>query len=580
MRPPPPPPLSLAQQAQQLQSAKFDGFPAPKLPINMGSGAGGNWQASMPGGMTPGMSNGMNPGAMKGGALRPNWGAMPGQFGGGPVPGSYTPHFGNSPGLQRSNSYGNGSGAYKPGPGAPQVVPPPSGGPPSPVTGVTVPVPQVPTVPVAVPLQYGQFGLPGGRGNQRGAPPPPPPHPNWKPGQPPPPPGPGPPQKPGGTLEAAMQAAAMLGAAGAPGMMEATSAIDFSSKLEDLRRKHPQVKVPSDAWNWKPEELDAWFASGGTSKVVNSGATSSRKANSDAKEAPNKETSAKEPATPRKRSHGEAFGFEIQETLQLQQQLLAGFTEPEFQENLKQLQVQYPERKTKGHYDSMAYFEAFNALAHTVYAKVLPDWKLAPNWDGVREMLSKMQEAMAHPKVKKTQEEINVAMGLPRNVNFTPPSKGSELFLFRPDGDGPVPGYALPMFKDEDGDEAHEFLMEDEETGELKMRAASSLEQVEQATLALPTAPLAATAEEMWYQVVHKPAVMIREQPDEKAKMVGRKKVGKRLRIQSVKDGKWLKLHQSELVKLGVQEAWVVMDPNEAGLPAGAPPLLEKVSSP
>ena len=30
--------------------------------------------------------------------------------------------------------------------------------------------------------------------------------------------------------------------------------------------------------------------------------------------------------------------------------------------------------------------------------QVLPDWKLAPNWDGVREMLSKMQEAMAHPK--------------------------------------------------------------------------------------------------------------------------------------------------------------------------------------
>jgi len=27
-----------AQQAQQLQSAKFGGFPAPKLPINMGSG--------------------------------------------------------------------------------------------------------------------------------------------------------------------------------------------------------------------------------------------------------------------------------------------------------------------------------------------------------------------------------------------------------------------------------------------------------------------------------------------------------------------------------------------------------------
>jgi len=355
-------------------------------------------------------------------------------------------------------------------------------------------------------------------------------------------------------LEAAMQAAAMLGAAAPPGMLEATSAIDFSSKLEDLRRKHPQVKVPSDAWTWKPDELDAWFASGGTSKVVNSTAKEATKETS--KEA------SKEPQTPRKRTHGEAFGFEISEALQLQQQLLTGFSEPDFQENLKQLQAQYPERKTKGHYDSMAYFEAFHALAHTVYAKVLPEWKLAPTWDGVREMLSKMVDASSHPKVKKLQEEINVTMGLPRNVMFTPPSKGSELFLFRPDGDGPVPGCSLPLFQDEDGDEAHEFLVEDEETGELKVRGASGLEQ------------------EMWYQVVFKPAVMIREQPDEKAKMVGRKKAGKRLRIQSVKDGKWLKLHQSELVKLGVQEAWVVMDPIEAGMAAGSPPLLEKVSSP
>lgn len=37
------------------------------------------------------------------------------------------------------------------------------------------------------------------------------------------------------------------------------------------------------------------------------------------------------------------------------------YTSP--QENLKQLQVQYPERKTKGHYDSMAYFEAGNGGA-------------------------------------------------------------------------------------------------------------------------------------------------------------------------------------------------------------------------
>jgi len=329
-------------------------------------------------------------------------------------------------------------------------------------------------------------------------------------------------------------------------MMEATSAIDFTAKLEDLRRKHPQVKVPSDAFTWKPEELEAWFASGGTSKTAPA-------------PAPAAPAPPAEAQTPKKRSHSKAFGYEVEEALQLQQQLLTGFSDPEFQENLKKLQAQYPERKTKGHYDSMSYFEAFNALAHTVYAKVLPDWKLAPNWDGVREMINKMSDALLHPKVKKVQEEINMMMGLPRNAQFVPPSKGSELFLYRPDGDAPVARSSLPLFQDEDGDEAHEFLIEDQDSGELKVQT-SSLKQ------------------EMWYVVVHKPAVMIREQPDEKAKMVGRKKAGKRLKVQHVKDGKWLQLDNSELVKLGVQEAWVLMDPVEAGLPAGQP-LLEKVTA-
>lgn len=556
--------MSLAQQAQQLQSAKF--MPAPKLPINMGGspqmggmGQQQPWQGGMPGGLGVGgmqtqpMSNGLQQSnmGMKGG-MRPNWGSMPPQqqFGPGmqqnfsqpqmfppqqPV-GMRGPSAGSPGGLQRQNSYGNqggqgggpGSGLSSPGISQPQVVPPPPAGGPPPG------------------MQYGQFGLPSQQRSRAGAPPPPPPHPNWKPGQPPPPPGPGPPErKPGGTLEAAMAAAAALGAA-APGMMEATSAIDFTAKLEDLRRKHPQVKVPSDAFTWKPEELEAWFASGGTSKTAPA-------------PAPAAPAPPAEAQTPKKRSHSKAFGYEVEEALQLQQQLLTGFSDPEFQENLKKLQAQYPERKTKGHYDSMSYFEAFNALAHSVYAKVLPDWKLAPTWDGVREMINKMSDALLHPKVKKVQEEISMMMGLPRNAQFVPPSKGSELFLYRPDGDAPGARSSLPLFQDEDGDEAHEFLIEDQETGELKVQT-SSLKQ------------------EMWYVVVHKPAVMIREQPDEKAKMVGRKKAGKRLKVQHVKDGKWLQLDNSELVKLGVQEAWVLMDPVEAGLPPGQP-LLEKVAA-
>lgn len=334
-----------------------------------------------------------------------------------------------------------------------------------------------------------------------------------------------------------MHAARAVGAARAPTPMEATSAIDFTSKLEDLRRKHPQVKVPGDAWTWSLEELEAYFLSGGKTAA---------------------ERKAMEKMTPQKRKSSEALDFEINDALTLLGQLTEGFSDASFQDALKQLQLQYPERKTKGHPDSSSYFEAFESLVLAVYVKVLPAFRLTPDWDGVREMNSKMKDALHHPKVKKVQEDMNTLMGLPRNALFTPPSKGSELFLYRPFADGPVPSYSRPLVEDEDGDEAHEFLVEDKETGELRPHGPTSLGQ------------------ELWFLVVHKPAVVIREQPDEKAKMVGRKKAGKRLRVQTVKDGKWLQLHHSELVKLGVQQAWVLMDPVEAGLPPDQP-LLERV---
>lgn len=330
-----------------------------------------------------------------------------------------------------------------------------------------------------------------------------------------------------------MHAARSVGAGPTP--MEATSAIDFTSKLEDLRRRHPQVKVPGDAWTWSLEELEAYFHSGGKTAAERKAAM-----------------------TPQKRKSSEALEFEIADALSLLGQLTECFADASFQDALKQLQLQYPERKTKGHPDSHSYFEAFESLVLSVYVKVLPVFSLTPDWDGVREMNSKMKDALHHPKVKKVQEDMNVLMGLPRNAQFTPPSKGSELFLYRPLADGPVPSYARPLVEDEDGDEAHEFLVEDKETGELRPHGPTSLGQ------------------ELWFLVVHKPAVVIREQPDEKAKMVGRKKAGKRLRVQTVKDGKWLQLHHSELVKLGVQEAWVLMDPVEAGLPPDHP-LLERV---
>mmetsp|Transcript_40877 Transcript_40877/g.121183 ORF Transcript_40877/g.121183 Transcript_40877/m.121183 type:complete len:313 (-) Transcript_40877:35-973(-) len=306
---------------------------------------------------------------------------------------------------------------------------------------------------------------------------------------------------------------------------------DFEHRLNELKMAYPSIEVPSEVWSWTIAQLDAYFASGGA-----------------------KRPEVDKSRTPKRKLNGEEY--DVQEALQVQQNLHRGFSDKCFQDALKALQRKFPDRKVKGHPDGAAYFEAFESLTLSVHAKVLPDYGLSPDWDGVRELISRMVDALRHPKVKKMQEEINVLMGLPRNAAFTPPGKGADMFIFRPNKDGPVPGFPRDMVRDEDGDEAHEFFVEDAD-GELKPRGPTAMEQ------------------EVWYQVVHTPAVVIREQPDEKSKMVGRKKAGKRLRVQQVKDDKWLQLHHSELVRLGVQEAWVLLDGAEMGL-AGQK-LLEKV---
>jgi len=229
---------------------------------------------------------------------------------------------------------------------------------------------------------------------------------------------------------------------------------------------------------------------------------------------------------------------------------------------LKRLQHRYPSRRAKGHKDGRAYFEAFEALALSAFARVLPNWELTADWDGVRETQSKMQDALMHPKVKKKQEEINVLMGLPRDATFKPPAKGEEMFVYRAAGDGPVPGYPRALLTDEDGDEGHEFLVEDRETGELRVSGESALEAV-------------LGYQDCWWTVVHKPAIVIRARPDVTSDMVGRKKAGKKLRVQRVVEGKWLQLHNTELVRLGAQEAWVLFEGTEQGLPGRL--LLERV---
>jgi len=76
--------------------------------------------------------------------------------------------------------------------------------------------------------------------------------------------------------------------------------------------------------------------------------------------------------------------------------------------------------------------------------------------------------------VKKQQEELNTLLGLPRDAVLLPPKKAEETFVYREARDGGTPGYALPLLTDEDGDEAHEFFVEDPTTGELRTALAAA----------------------------------------------------------------------------------------------------------
>merc|ERR1712107_729675 len=108
--------------------------------------------------------------------------------------------------------------------------------------------------------------------------------------------------------------------------------------------------------------------------------------------------------------------------------------------------------------------------------------------------------------------------------------------------DGPVSAYSLPLVVDDENDAGHEFFVEDLSTGEMRKDGPSAFDA------------------DCWYRVVHKPSIMLRVKPDLKAPAIGKRSVGERLRVQKIVDNKWLLLHDSELKKLNVKEAWALSD--------------------
>ncbi|CAE7212220.1 unnamed protein product [Symbiodinium natans] len=300
-----------------------------------------------------------------------------------------------------------------------------------------------------------------------------------------------------------------------------------AAHLQELRNEFPgcaNLEIPAEAENWSDTELRNFFESSGFIKPrpVPSGG------------GPDGVSTGASPS-PGPVPVDVGVQLTVPEALQLQERLLGAFKSADFQQKLLRLQKQYPQRKQRGHNDGKAYFEAFEVLVMTVYQRVLPAHGLRGDWDGVGEMFTRIMSAMKNTKVKKQHEEINTLLGLPRDAKLAP-SRRQDLFVYCPGGDGGTPAFTLHVVEDEDLDEAHEFLVEEED--ELQVMLAST---------------------KSWFLV--KERALVRSAPDVKSRVLGERGVGQRvLGHKIVKDasGRWLQLHASELRKLGnVPEAWI-----------------------
>lgn len=238
---------------------------------------------------------------------------------------------------------------------------------------------------------------------------------------------------------------------------------DYQARLADLRERyaHLELDVPYDAYKWTPEELENYFESGGFIKPV--------------KTAKQETAPEHKPRQERKTSVPDVPQFSRGEALKIQTELKGGFSNKDFQQALKTLQGNFPNRKSRGHADVAAYFEAFEALTMTVYHAVLPKYDLSGDWNGVNDMFAKMETQLSDRTIKKLMEEINALLGLPRDAVFKPNIKVST-FVFCPAGNAPSMGFTRQLVQDDDGDEAHEFLVEDPATGELRKVGSSALD--------------------------------------------------------------------------------------------------------
>eukprot|EP00425_Heterocapsa_triquetra_P032078 CAMPEP_0195114808 /NCGR_PEP_ID=MMETSP0448-20130528/107075_1 /TAXON_ID=66468 /ORGANISM="Heterocapsa triquestra, Strain CCMP 448" /LENGTH=363 /DNA_ID=CAMNT_0040151869 /DNA_START=15 /DNA_END=1102 /DNA_ORIENTATION=- len=234
----------------------------------------------------------------------------------------------------------------------------------------------------------------------------------------------------------------------------------FESWMAELREKYEhivdEIKMPADVHTFTKEELELFFESHGSIRPAGK---------SKPPPAP-----AKPPPPPAESAEESDFfpQFSAKQALQLTEEIRQGFNEPPWREKLRRLQARFPQRKTKDHVHVSQYFAAFETLALTVYRKVLPRWGMEGSWEGVRELTARLETAMRNSRVRALQEEINGLMGLPRDAVLRPPKHQETFFAYRPLRNGSVPAPPCAFVYDEDGDEGHEFLVEDEATGELE----------------------------------------------------------------------------------------------------------------
>mmetsp|Transcript_44755 Transcript_44755/g.96197 ORF Transcript_44755/g.96197 Transcript_44755/m.96197 type:complete len:220 (-) Transcript_44755:169-828(-) len=154
----------------------------------------------------------------------------------------------------------------------------------------------------------------------------------------------------------------------------------------------------------------------------------------------------------------------LKEVVKIYDQLTKACSEPEFQRQLRILEARYPRRGNPDHPDQLNYFREIHRVFPVVLKKALsqfPNTGLRATWNGWMDFQTRATAFTSDQKYLKAKGDFNKAMGFPREFTLRPPPEDPVVQEVMHEPGKATMEQDLSLLVDSDGDEAHEFWVED-----------------------------------------------------------------------------------------------------------------------